>query len=68
MFNGLTKDPPVINPNYFSDPLDIKVLVAGIKKSISFGESMFFKKFGAKFYDVPLEFCRKVHFAEDILN
>jgi len=53
------KDPPVINPNYFSDPLDIKVLVAGIKKSISFGESMFFKKFGAKFYDVPLEFCRK---------
>jgi len=49
----------VINPNYFSDPLDIKVMVDAIKLSISLGESKFFRQFGAKFYDVPLEFCKQ---------
>jgi len=51
-------DPAEINPNYFDDPLDVKRLIAGIKFSIALGHSKPFKKFGARFYDQPIEFCK----------
>lgn len=50
------KDPPVINPQTFSDPLDIKVMVT--PSSFSLGESKFFRQFGAWFYE-SLEFCKQ---------
>ena len=49
--------PPIINPNYFSDPLDMAVMLRAIKFSLALGLSPSFQQFGAKFYDRPLEFC-----------
>jgi len=51
-------DQPIINPNYFSDPLDVKRLISGIRFSIALGNSKPFKKFGARFYNRPIEFCK----------
>jgi len=53
------QDPPVINANYFSDPHDIKVLISAIKMAIKIGQSKFFRQFGAKFFDSPIEFCSR---------
>ena len=52
-------DPADINPNYFDDPLDVKTLISAIKFSLALGNSKSFKKYGAKFYDRPIEFCLK---------
>jgi len=52
------KIPAEINPNYFADPLDVKRLIDGIRFSLSLGSSKPFRKFGAKFYDRPIEACR----------
>jgi len=51
-------DPAEINPNYFDDPLDAKRLISGINFAIALGNSKPFKKFGARFYDQPIEFCK----------
>jgi len=50
---------PVILPNYYADPLDMQVMIKAIKVSLELGNSKFFRQFGAKFYDKPLEFCKK---------
>jgi len=47
-----------INPNYFDNPLDVKRLISGIKLSLALGNSKPFKRFGARFYDRPIEFCK----------
>jgi hypothetical protein len=55
------QDPPIVCPNYFSEPEDVAVLVEAVKTSIKWGQSEPFKKFGATFYDKPLEACSKVY-------
>jgi len=52
-------DEPEINPNYFSDPLDVQRLISGIRFSLALGNSRPFKNFGARFYDRPIEFCKE---------
>lgn len=51
-------DPPVIRPNYFSDPLDMAVMLQAIRFSLSLGLSPSFLQFGSQFYDVPLTACQ----------
>jgi hypothetical protein len=38
----------------------VKTLVEAVKTSVKWGESEPFEKFGAAFYDKPLEACAKV--------
>ena len=52
------EDPPIINPNYFDHPLDMQRMISAINFSLSLGNSGEFAKFGAKFYDRPLDQCR----------
>ena len=52
------EDPPVIQPNYFSDPLDMQRMIRAINFSLSLGSDPEFRRFGARFYDEPIEQCR----------
>ena len=52
------RDHPVIQPNHFHNPTDIKTLIAGIRLGLKFGESPAFKKYGAKRHPVPNQFCK----------
>ena len=51
-------DPPIINPNYYGDPSDVKTMIAAVRTSMSIGSSDHFKKYGAKFYSRPSPFCK----------
>ena len=51
-------DPPVIQPNYFSHPLDMQRMIRAINFSLSLGSDQEFRKFGARFYERPLEQCK----------
>jgi len=51
------RDPPIISANYFSHPLDVKTLIAGIRTSLALADTPPFLQFGSKFYNKPLEFC-----------
>jgi hypothetical protein len=54
------QDPPIVRPNYFSEPEDVATLVEAVKTSVKWGQSEPFKKFGSTFYDKPLDACSKV--------
>jgi len=51
--------PPLIRPNYFSDPLDMAVMIQAVKFSLALGTSPPFARYGSRFYDRPIEFCTK---------
>ena len=59
------EDPPVIHPNYFSHPLDMQRMIRAINFSLSLGSSEEFSKFGAEFYDRPLDQCRHLPMYSD---
>ncbi|XP_067121222.1 glucose dehydrogenase [FAD, quinone]-like [Centruroides vittatus] len=42
------REPPLINPNYFHKPQDIKVLIEGMKACLAISSSKSMKKFGAR--------------------
>ncbi|XP_067121218.1 glucose dehydrogenase [FAD, quinone]-like isoform X1 [Centruroides vittatus] len=45
--------PPIINPNYFDKPRDIKVLVEGMKKCLEISSTKVMKKYGVRpFFNV----------------
>ncbi len=49
---------PLIVPNFFSDPRDMKVMIDGLKQALRLVvSSKAFAKFGAKFYNKPNPAC-----------
>lgn len=44
-------DDPLIQPNYFNDDMDMKVLIEGIKTGIKLSETTAFAKFGSTIID-----------------
>lgn len=50
-------DYPIINPNYYADPYDIKVTIEGIKIALALGRTKAFRQFGTRFYDKPFPGC-----------
>ena len=58
-------DKPIINPNYYSDPQDLKVIIEGVRIAYAFGNSQALKQFGAKFYDQPFPGCEGYEFWSD---
>ena len=58
-------DKPVINPNYFNDPQDLKVMIEGVRIAYALGNTQALKKFGAKFYDKPFPGCEGYQFWSD---
>eukprot|EP00095_Tigriopus_kingsejongensis_P012431 maker-scaffold924_size80766-snap-gene-0.16 protein:Tk12431 transcript:maker-scaffold924_size80766-snap-gene-0.16-mRNA-1 annotation:"glucose dehydrogenase" len=57
--------PPIIEPHYFQDPQDVKILTEGIRRAIELGGTKAFRRFGARFHDTPNPFCRHLKFMSD---
>ncbi|XP_067015788.2 glucose dehydrogenase [FAD, quinone] [Anabrus simplex] len=56
---------PIIHANYFDDPLDIAVLVEGVKIALRIAEAKAFKPYGSRLHTIPLPNCRRFRFASD---
>ncbi|XP_025203062.1 glucose dehydrogenase [FAD, quinone]-like [Melanaphis sacchari] len=58
-------DKPVINGNFFTEPLDLKRIVEGIKMTIELSKTKAFQKYGSKLHTTPLLGCRHLEFGSD---
>ncbi|XP_020290746.1 glucose dehydrogenase [FAD, quinone] [Pseudomyrmex gracilis] len=56
---------PIINANYFSDPMDIAVLVEGAKLAIKVNEAKVFKQFNSRIHRIKLPGCKHLKFGSD---
>ncbi|CAB0019311.1 unnamed protein product [Nesidiocoris tenuis] len=58
-------EPPIINPNYFDHPDDIKVLVEGIKIAVSLCQTKPLKALGCALYDATFPNCSSIQYQSD---
>lgn len=58
-------DHPIINPNYYKDPYDIKVMVEAIKIALALGRTKALRKFGSTFYAKPFPGCEHLKMWSD---
>lgn len=49
---------PIIRPNHFDDPLDVQILIAGIKECLAIANMAPLQKVGTKFFSYPNPFCK----------
>lgn len=57
--------PPKIEPNYFSHPDDMKILVEGIKIAVNMSSTAAFQKFRSRPHSIPYPACRHLKFLSD---
>jgi choline dehydrogenase-like flavoprotein len=63
-----TKNPfdhPIIIPNYFSDPYDVKISVRGIRQMIDLLDTKAFRRLNAELLKTPLKTCKSYEFNSD---
>ena len=58
-------DKPIIDPNYYDHPDDIKVMIEGVKIALNLGNSNAFKEFGARFYNRTFPGCEGYEMLSD---
>lgn len=51
---------PLIYPNYFFDPFDMKTLVEGVKVILALSQTKSFKKYGSQLYTKPFPSCQNI--------
>lgn len=56
---------PIILPNYFTDPYDIKIAIRGIRKMIDLIDTKAFRKVNAEFLKLPIKGCENFAFNSD---
>ena len=56
---------PLMNPNYFDDPLDMATMVEGAKIALRTANAKVFKQFGSRLYQKPLPNCKHLKFLSD---
>ncbi|XP_050435997.1 glucose dehydrogenase [FAD, quinone]-like [Adelges cooleyi] len=56
---------PVINANFFSDPIDLNRLVEGIKMIINLSKTKPFQKYGSRLHKRPMPGCKHIEFGTD---
>ena len=56
---------PVIDANYFDDPLDIATLVEGAKLAMRVSEAEVFKQFNSRVHKIKLPGCKHLTFGSD---
>ncbi|KAK4014877.1 hypothetical protein OUZ56_027387 [Daphnia magna] len=58
-------DKPIINPNYYDDPYDVKVTIEGIKLALQLSQTSAFRKMNSKFYAMPFPGCEGYRMGTD---
>lgn len=61
-------DKPSIQPNYFSDPHDMDIMLQAVKHQLSFLNTKSYRKNGGKFFKIPLKKCDQIDFENDFDN
>ena len=56
---------PKINPNYFSDPYDMKIAIRGIRRMLELMDTNAFKKINGRLLATPLPGCEHLIFNSD---
>lgn len=56
---------PLINANYFDDPMDVQILVEGAKIALRIAEAKVFKQFGSRLWRKPLPNCKQHKYLSD---
>ncbi|XP_044013818.1 glucose dehydrogenase [FAD, quinone]-like [Aphidius gifuensis] len=58
-------DEPILKGNFFDDPLDLDVIVEGIKHTVELFNTKAFKKHGAKINSLKIPGCEQYEFGTD---
>uniref|UniRef100_A0A2S2Q5M4 Glucose dehydrogenase n=1 Tax=Sipha flava TaxID=143950 RepID=A0A2S2Q5M4_9HEMI len=58
-------DKPVINGNFFADPMDLNRIVEGIKMAIELSKTKAFQKYGSRLHQNPMPGCQHLEFGSD---
>jgi len=58
-------DPPKMDPNFFSHPADLEIILEGIKHAINISRTNAFQAYGSRLHDFKIPDCKQFEFASD---
>lgn len=58
-------DPPKMDPNFFSHPADLEIILEGVKHAINISRTEAFQAYGSRLHDLKIPGCRQFEFASD---
>jgi len=58
-------EPPKMDPNFFSHPADIEIILEGIKHAINISKTKAFQAYGSRLHDLKIPGCKQFEFASD---
>lgn len=58
-------EPPKMDPNFFSHPADLEIVLEGIKHAIKISRTKAFQAYGSRLHDIKIPGCREFVFASD---
>ncbi|XP_025262271.1 glucose dehydrogenase [FAD, quinone] isoform X2 [Camponotus floridanus] len=58
-------EPPKMDPNFFSHPADIEIILEGVKHAINISKTEAFQAYGSEIHDIKLPGCESFQFASD---
>jgi len=58
-------EPPKMDPNFFSHPEDLEIILEGIKHAINISRTNAFQAYGSRLHDFKIPGCRQFEFASD---
>ncbi|XP_054004410.1 glucose dehydrogenase [FAD, quinone]-like isoform X2 [Hylaeus anthracinus] len=58
-------EPPKMDPNFFTHPADLEIILEGIKHAINISKTAAFQKYGTRLHDIKIPGCDKFEFASD---
>lgn len=58
-------DAPIIQPNFFSHPADLEIILEGVKFAINISMTQPFQAYGSRLHTIKIPGCRKFIFASD---
>ncbi|KAM0735675.1 Glucose dehydrogenase [FAD, quinone] [Formica fusca] len=57
--------PPKMDPNFFSHPADIEIILEGIKHALNISKTEAFQAYGSRLHDIKIPGCESFDFASD---
>ncbi|XP_032663999.1 glucose dehydrogenase [FAD, quinone]-like [Odontomachus brunneus] len=58
-------DPPKMDPNFFSHPADLEIILEGVKHAINISKTEAFQAYGSRLHNLKIPGCRQFEFASD---
>lgn len=58
-------EPPKMDPNFFSHPADLEIILEGIKHAINISKTKAFQAYGSRLHDFKIPGCKRFEFASD---